>query len=249
MNEEHVSLSAIVHGESGSGKSWVGDTAKAPRLILDAEGGSQYTPSKPKQIWDPRYAPPGVEGCVPGQEQVTPTTRAMVRDFGTMQQIYRWLESGQHFFKSVVMDSLTEIQKRCKDTLVQGQMMQQQDWGKLLDDMELLVRQYRDLTFHPTTPVEQVIVLALTHMKDGKYRPAVQGALNTSLPGFVDVVGYLYTELESDGRTVGRRMLIQPMGQFSAKDRTDILTAQLGAVVPNPNFEQMLGVLQQGVAA
>lgn len=226
------SINAVIYGESGAGKSFVADTVPAPRLILDAEGGSEFTPSWPKVMWNPNvYAPPGMQGCEPGQEQITETTRVIVRDWQTLTRIYQWLDSGNHMFQSVVMDSLTEIQKRCIDKISSTGQMQTQDWGQLLRDMETLVRQFRDLKHHPVRPLRAIVVLALIGEKEGKFRPLVQGNLARTLGGYYDLVGYLYTEQTPSG-AIARRMLIQPMGQYSAKDRTHILTKTLGPVIP-----------------
>jgi hypothetical protein len=223
-------LSTVIHAESGVGKSWLGDTAPAPRLILDAEGGSKFTPSQPKVFWDPKAGPPPT-----GQETVI----VLVRDFQTMQLAYQWLNSGNHDFQSVVLDSVTELQKRCKDAIkaLEGAGgFRIQDWGTLLDDMELLVRQFRDLWMHPVKPVPVTVFITTTAMDDkGMYRPHVQGGLKLSLPYFVDVVGYLYAAT-TDAGTLERRLLVQPAPGFIAKDRTD----RLGFEVVNPSITNML---------
>jgi len=238
MNEGALTL--VVHGESGTGKSWLGDTGPAPRLILDAEGGSQFLPSVRRgegQLWDPaRWAPPGEPDCDPEQPALTPTTRVMVRDFGTMSRVYQWLNAGRHHFRSLVIDSLTEIQKRCLDAIVGTSMPQTQDWGVLLTQMEALVRQLRDLTFHPTRPLTVVQINCLTTTdKRGILRPFVKGQLQETLPGFVDVVGYLYTEVGPTGALV-RRLLVQAAPGYAAKDRT----GRLGAVLSEPDVQDML---------
>ena len=227
------SLSTVVHGESGTGKSWFADTAPAPRLILDAEGGSKFTPSQPKVMWDPLTGPPPL-----GQETVI----VLVRDFQTMQYAYQWLHSGQHDFQSVGLDSITELQKRCKDAIraLEGTGgFRIQDWGTLLDDMELLVRNFRDLWMHPIRPVPVTVLITTTQMDDkGTYRPHVQGGLKLSLPYFTDVVGYLYTAVNDVGQ-LERRMLVQNSPGFIAKDRTD----KLGYELTNPNIGTMLDMI------
>lgn len=237
-------ITGVIHGESGAGKSRLIDTMPAPRLILDAEGGSVHLRSRPVR-WNPAlYAPPGVQGCEPGQEQVPEATCVTIRDFAMLQRVYQWLDSGQHHFRSVGLDSLTEIQKRCKDALVGTAKMQTQDWGSLLDDMERLIRNYRDLATHPTRPFECVVFNALTSEgKGGKWRPHLQGQIVITLPGYVDVVGYLYVEQNGTSGALERKLLIQPVANFVAKDRTDDLTQAYGPVITSPNFEQMLAVL------
>lgn len=223
------SLGMVIHGYSGTGKSWLGSTAPPIRLILDAEGGSRFTPGT-KVHWDGMTPPPPLPGTPLSDGTVMPyydTVVCIVRNFQTMQSVYTWLNSGQHGFRSVVIDSLTEIQKRLQDQIAGTEQMKTQDWGALLRQMEDLVRKMRDLTFHPTRPLEAVVLLAITSQKDGKYKPHVQGQLSVSLPYFMDVVGYLYAE--SDPATGSRlhRLLLQPTPEYEAKDRTNRLPAVL----------------------
>jgi hypothetical protein len=189
-----------------------------------------------KVVWDPtRDAPPE-----PGDWE---TCQVFVRDFNTVRRAYEYLNTGKHPFQSVVMDSLTEIQKRCKDAITGGEAPSERQWGDLLSQMELLVRAFRDLVFHPVKPLDAVLFLALTTNKNGgKFKPAVQGALGVSLPGYVDLEGYLGSFPNEEGG-MERRMLIQPHQLFEAKDRTHTLTEHYGSVIVNPDVEEMLGVL------
>lgn len=225
-------FTACIHAETGVGKSMIADTIPGPRLVLDAEGGSEFTPSWPKQIWNPHaYAPPGFQGCAPGQEQVADTVRVIVRDWQTLARVFQWLDSGHHPFRSVILDSLTEIQKRCRDEIRGTDQMQTQHWGELLIQMESMVRRLRDVTMDPANPLMNVVVLALIDEKAGKYRPLIQGSLQKSLPGFFHLVGYMYTDMNPQGG-IDRKLLIQPYGMYVAKDRTHVLTRTFGPVVP-----------------
>lgn len=220
-------LSIVVHGESGTGKSWFADTAPAPRLVLDAEGGSKFTPSN-KTVWDPMAtAPP--EG--------TDTTVVYVRDFSQMSQVHAWLNSGQHDYNSIVLDSVTELQKRCKDNLVGTSSMRIQDWGDLLTEMETLVRNMRDMWMHPVKAVPVTVLITTTKLDErGTYRPHVQGSLNLSMPYFVDVVGFLYTQQDAEIQGLRRHLLVQNVPGFIAKDRTN----RLGHEVLDPDISKML---------
>lgn len=237
-------LSALIHAEPGAGKSWLGQTAPRPRLTLDAEGGSRYAKRHgekvPKVWWDPMASEPPVD------DGTWDSCIVIVNDFKIMQRAWEWLNTAEHPFKSLVIDTLDEIQKRCKDVISGGETMTERNWGELLIKMEQLVRiQLRDLTFHPIRPLDAVIILAHTDLKKGKYRPAVQGALGVSLPGYVDLEGYLISAPDESG-VQQRRMLIQPMPEFEAKDRTDVLTKHYGSVIAEPDVEAMLRVLNEG---
>lgn len=227
-------LSIVVHGESGSGKSWFGDTAPGPRLILDAEGGSRFTPSQPKSYWDPTTGPP---------PKGAGTTIVMVRDFSTMSLVFDWLHAGDHDFQSVILDSVTELQKRCIDSMVGSSQMRIQDFGQLLREMELLVRKFRDLHMHPTNPIPVVVLITTTKLdNEGTYRPHVQGQLNLSLPYFVDVVGYLHNQPNAETAQMERKLLVTSIPGWIAKDRTD----RLGYEVIEPNISTMLTQIYGG---
>lgn len=240
-------LVLLVHGEPGAGKSWLGQTAPSPRLVLDAEGGSR-TPRRLgpdgksvriKQIvWNPRTEPmpePGDwESC-----------RVVVHHYDDIVEVYKVLNAGNHPFKSVVLDSVTEIQKRCKDAIRTGdEAMDQRLWGVLLDRMELQIRQYRDLATHPVRPLEAIVILALTVERSLKFKPAVQGALGVSLPGFVDVIGFLTQAVDEDGKDY-TRLLIRPHERYEAKDRTHVLREHYGPVINNASIEEMVAVYNE----
>jgi hypothetical protein len=239
-------LAVLAHGEGGVGKSWFGQTTPEPRLVLDAEGGSvkpwrlvDGVPTRQRVIeWDPQHEdPPEL-----GDWQVCHT---IVRSFETLEKSYNWLEFGVHPFKSVVVDSLTEIQKRCKDAILAGdEGMTEAKWGRLLDKMEFTVRHMRDLVFHPTHPLEAVVFLALTDVKRAMNRPAIQGGLSVSLPGYVDVEGYMFVQVDDSGAE-WRRMLIHPRQFSEAKDRTHVLSVRYGACITNPDVEEMLAVYNE----
>lgn len=231
------SLVLLVHGPSGAGKSPLGCTSPAPRLVLDAENGTRFVRGIRKKEWDPiREAPPE-----PGDWD---TCVVKVRDFETMKAAFRWLNSGQHPFVSLVFDSLTEIQKRCKDAIRgEGEDMTERRWGQLLDQMERLVRDFRDLTMHPTRPLKCVVFLALTDEKKGRIRPLVQGGLAMTLPGFLDVLAYMQATTDETG-AIRRYLTVQPDGTFPEKDVKD-RTGALGVHVWDPNVEQMRQTINQ----
>lgn len=219
----HRSLSLVVHAHAKTGKSWLADTCPKPLLVLDAEGGSRFTPSR-KVVWDGLGAPPAYDGT-------WDTCVVTVRQYRQVTTVFQWLNSGQHPFVSIALDSLTEIQKRCLDDVAGTDQPTQQHWGALLRHMEGLVRDFRDLTFHPIKPLEAVVLICMTSNKDGRWKPHVQGQLSTTLPYFMDVIGYLYTANDPATNALQRVMQIQPWGDVDAGDRTHVLSQRLGGAV------------------
>ncbi len=222
----------VVHGESGAGKSHLADTAPGPRLILDVEGGTRFTPSR-KFLWDPRGPVPEL-----GPED---TALVYVTKFDDIERALQWLPTGQHPFRSVVLDSLTELQKRAVDMLVGTAAMQQQDYGALLRKVEAIVRTLRDLTMNPLRPVEVIAIVAGTREKGAKnpvMRPLLTGQIAEQLAYFVDVQGYLTVTQGADGQ-LERSLQVVPINDIAAKDRT----GRLGVHVPHPTIPLMLDLI------
>lgn len=242
-------LSILVHSDTKVGKSTFASSAPAPRVILDAEAAYRFLPGT-KVFWDPmREAPPvlGKGRTAPNDETIYEvdweTCIVIVREYTTIVRAYEWLNSGQHPFVSLVVDSISEIQKRLKDSLrTLDEQMDQRKWGQVLDHMEWLVRGLRDLTEHPIRPMHAVVLTSMTTQRDGKWRPYVQGQLATTMPYFLDVIGYMYVqEIPSDdptqpGRKI-RRLLVTPHPQFEAGERVQ---GKLGDVVDEPTVTLML---------
>lgn len=231
-------LASVIHGESGAGKSFFGSTAPGPRLILDAEGGSRFIrANKRKVTWKPLEGPP------PEVDGTWDACFVDVFDWKEIYAAYQWLASGRHGFKSVIIDSLTEAQKRLVDDVAGTDQPSLPQWGIIGRHFEDIIRKFRDLARHNTAPVN-VIMLCLSHLRDNEVRPFLKGQIELSLPAFVDVVGYLYTSVSAtEASTLDRYMLISPAKNIIAKDRTAVLTDKYGLYVENANFEDWLDLL------
>lgn len=232
----------LVHGESKVGKTYLAGTMPRPALILDAEGGTRFLRVK-KVEWDGLTEPPK-EGTHPktGEPYEWEVCTVPIRAYSTLQNVYAWLNAGKHPFRSVAIDSLSETQQRCVDALAGTSAMSQQLWGDLLRQMSSLVRAFRDLTTHPTNPLDAVLIIAMTREVNGRKVPYVQGQLATTLPYYIDVVGY-YTMQTTDDGTPVRRLWVQPHPLYEAGDRT----GELGAAVDWPNISTMLKTIHEGV--
>lgn len=147
---------------------------------------------------------------------------------GQMPRIYR----------TVVIDSLTEVQRRSLDRIVDARTGQAnpgsitkgvkfennrttlQDYGDNTQQMRKLVRAFRDLDVN-------VIFTALeTEVQDeltGKVlvRPALTDKLWQDVNGYVDIVARMFTATKD--KQVERKIAFQPYGNYTAKDRTGAL--------------------------
>jgi len=251
MSEVQRSLTIMVYGESKVGKSTFAVTAPYPRLMLDVEGGHRFLPIVVK-YWDPlREEPPVADGT-------WDTCVVQIRDYDTVLKTFQWLQLGKHQFKSLIIDSVSELQVKCLENIAGKQQMSQQQWGELLRHMGALLRDLRDLTMHPTAPLEAVVLTAMARSgQDGRSRPYLQGQLAIQAPYFYDILGAVtIEEFPNPDPTQGpyrvRRMYVERTPLYEAGERVQ---GRLGGIVEQENLsiERMLdmvfGPKQEAVAA
>lgn len=237
-----LTLSALIHGESGVGKSWLLTTMPGPRVIFDIEGRTKFTPTK-KVLWDPQRQDPMKDLEVTDETTVI----VKVKDISVLDTAIQWLYSGQHPFRSAGVDSLTEAQKRLVDSIAGVEAMKDYDWGTLLRKGEKLVRDLRDMTDHPTHPLDCVVMVTGTQEKGGYKRPKMQGQIALDVPYYVDVNGLYQSVLHPETGQPVRALQIQPNGgAVVVKDGTDLLTQRYGAYIYEPNFAEILSVINEG---
>ena len=227
MSEIQRSLTAMIYGESKVGKSSLAVTAPYPRLMLDVEGGHRFLPIVVK-YWDPlREEPPVADGT-------WDTVVVQVRDYDTVVKAYQWLQLGKHQFKSLIIDSISELQVKCMDSIAGSEQMKMQQWGELLRHMGGLLRDLRDLTMHPTNPLEAVVLTAMSRVtQDGKHRPYLQGQLAIQAPYFFDILGALTIEQFPNPDPLQppykvRRLYVERTNEYEAGERVQ---GRLGSIV------------------
>ena len=213
-------------------------TAPKPILLLDAEHGHKFLPGTIK-MWDPMMeSPPECDGswdiCV-----------VVVSNPDIVLHALQWLQSGQHCFKSVVIDSISEVQNLViQQFSTSDKPMTQQEWGRLLSVIGDIMRSFRNLTVHPTKPLTAVVLTAMTTHKDNKWQPFLRGQAQ-SLPAYLfDIAGYLNVEGyphpdPSQGTYYVRRLYIGPNNNVVSGERVG---GKLGTIVEesNLNIEEML---------
>lgn len=231
-------LTLLVHGTPKIGKSWLGESCPGPVLVLDGEGSTDYLKRKNRIQWDPQGPPP--TGLGPNDLVVV-----RVLNWQTVMLATQWLQSGKHEFNSLVIDTLTELQKKCKETIASGGFDDTRQWGQLLEKMELTARQWAALVDHPTRPLYAVVCITQTEARgkqgDEIQRPDVQGGLRRSLGSYFDIIGYLRPSFQEGQLLPGRELVIAPYPGIEAGDRTDDLTKHYkNGIIKNPDVTELL---------
>lgn len=149
-------------------------------------------------------------------------------------------------YQTVILDSLTEIQKYVMYQLlgisVGAQALDSEpdspqfaEWGKSAEMIRLLVRTFRDLDMNV------LFVAAMSKEQDERKRwchqPALPGKLANEVQGFMDFVGFYVAGAASEGGEMQRRLFLTPGQTYQAKNR---FKRWNGTFLDNPTMADIL---------
>ena len=203
-------VKVLVYGQAGAGKTSLIKTLPSP-IVLSAEGGLL-------SIQDADL--PFIE--------ITSMTE--------LQEAYTWLTSSDEAkaYKSVALDSISEIAEVCLNTEKKATKDPRQAYGAMQEQMADIIRAFRDL---PGRHVYMSAKLEKTQDEMGRvlYSPSMPGnKTGQALPYFFDEVLALRVEKDGDGNTQ-RALMCDSDGLWLAKDRSGKLETweapDLGAII------------------
>lgn len=227
-NDEHpIFCKTMIFGPAGSGKTRFLGTANDdprtnPMVILNYEGGTMSLMGRDIDIWD-------------------------IRSWQDLNEAYTELASGTTKFKSIGIDSASEVQVFALLNLLESgtrnraipDLLEQGDYGIALTQMRRFLREFRDLPFHvfmtalPAEDIEPRIGTVMT--------PAFTGKFLKEAPGIPDVVGYLtQADITNEaGEDESHRvLLLQNYPKYRVKVRLPI-----GVEAPNELIDPTVGAL------
>jgi hypothetical protein len=215
-------LNILIYGDSGTGKTTLSGSADAvpalrPVLVIDIEGGTESL----------RHSYPDVE-----------TVR--VTTWKKMQEVYNALHEGEGGYNTVILDSLTEIQKFDMYNIMSDVVQRRPDlnpdvpsmreWGINLEHIRRMVRGFRDLEMNT---IFTALAKESKNDKTGQVtvKPSLSGKMADEVAAFLDIVGYYYVKQIGDGSDAEfkRLLLTQKTDAQVAKDRTGKLPMILEA--------------------
>jgi len=207
-------ISGLIHGFQKAGKSSFGDSGLRPTLLIDSEQAGVWTPSR-KVTWDvTRQTVPVWDGG-PGNPGSWDTAVASVKSIDTLWQLARVLNSGQHQFNSISVDSVPTIILQVMEAMGGDRKLTQDQWGVLLRQTLRILWDFKGLLTHPTKQVWAVTFIAGTHLKDGKYRPYFSGQAANLVPYVPDYEGWVW----ADPATGTHSMWIGPSKEYETGNR------------------------------
>ncbi len=214
-------INMMNYGDPGAGKTRLAGSAEEveqmrPVLFIDVEGGT----------FSLRHVYPTIDVV-------------RVNSWRDMQMLYNELYDMKHGYKTVVLDSTSEIQKFSMLNIMTQLVRKEPDrdpevpglreWGKNIEQIRRLVRAFRDLPMH--TIFTALAVTDKDKLGEVKTRPGLSGKLSAEVGGFVDILAYQYVKV-IDGELV-RLLSTAGTEKFMCKDRSD----KLPPVIKNPTMQ------------
>lgn len=250
-NSEHLNM--IIYGDTGTGKTYLCGTAmdfagSSPALFIDFEGGTKTLHGRKIDVVRPK-------------------------SWKEIQIIYEYLYHDNNRYKSVVIDSLTELQKKYSMGAIMGQFESgendtyadlessvaptRQDWLRSGEQMRKMIRAFRDLAYlqEPSRRVH-VIMTALEKYDEKKQLicPSLPGSLAYECGAMVDIFCRLSKQniVTSDPetgqeKTIAKRHLLaeEYVDDTGLKYTAKNRGGRLGRQMWDPSISKILGVWQE----
>ena len=243
-------INALIYGDPGSGKTHLAGTAQdVPEMadvhVFNIDGGIMTLAQR---------------------GDIHATDIHSVDDLE--QELFKIVNKDPKYAttKTVVIDNITELQTLVLESLTTQQFAERrkknknytidevylEDYGVAGKRLARILRGFRDLPIH---------VLYIAHKKDKmrqgtntleESKPNMTEKLGTAIMGYMDYVWYLYTADEMMGNEetgyyseTHRYMLTQPMNNYAAKTRGAEFAKNLGAVVKDPTFPEIMRIYKE----
>ena len=203
-------LNGMIFGEFGVGKTHLLGTAEdhpetSPLLILDIDGGVSTLRKRKVDV-------------VP--------IRSIEEFNEKYQELYNSIEDGEMFYKTIGVDTLTEFQsldisdimreRYNENPRLDKDVPDQYGWNKSGAHIRTMVRALRDL------PCNTIFTCHLAEvenaLKQKEYYPLLPGKMRKTIPGFLDFVGYMKSEIGEDDEVV-RSIQFLKTDKVAAKQR------------------------------
>ena len=192
-----------IYGRSGAGKTTFAGTFPAPILLLDIKdkGTDSVKDVKNLDVWE-------------------------IEEWDDLEDVYEFLESSQNKYKTVVFDTITQLQDMClvwvlskkrKSTKRAGDWgtMSRQDWGTASASMKEKITTFRNLDMEVVFIAQEKATMTAEEADDVDHSqllvpevgPSAMKSVAAHLNACVSIIGHSFVRMRRFKETVkGRRV-------------------------------------------
>lgn len=216
-------IKALVYGPSGIGKTWLALTFPGPIAVIDTEAGTAH------------YA---------GRTGLSPFEVISTKSYVEAKRAVDWLASGDHPYRTVVVDPVSVLYEVLQDTAITRRASQRGigvleadlemlDWGRIKRQWKTLMTALVNLPLHVVCIARQKDETEKRGSEMVKVGVKFDAEKNTDY--WFDVVLRMGKAREGDESSDGaiRAVIVE-------KDRTPAALT-LGAVITDPSFDRLFG--------
>jgi len=231
----------LLYGDSGTGKTRL--AASAPKVLMIDVNDKGY--DSVRRDYNPDYI--------------------LVEYWREINDIYWFLQEGDHSYESVAIDTVSNLQNICMDFVLGDEasrdasrdpdMPSRQAWGKVGKLMRTQIINYRNL------PLNVIFIAQLRAKQQGDededsgdilYGPEVSPSIEKTLKAAVGTIGYLTKrevvirnkKTKTARKEIRRRLLLGDSERYISKDRNGVFPDHIDA----PDLGDMLGLIYEGRA-
>ena len=217
-----TAIKGLIYGQSGAGKSYLAATAPKPLVLLtEMNGQMSISHSNPE------------------------ADIIHIQNIKMLVSVLQDIENNPKNwkkYKTIVIDSITEMQRLIKDSIVGKGVMEIQHWSKLTSNFRNLIRKIRNLE-------QNVICIGLveSEMEESTgqrhVRPAFEGKkTGPEIAQYFNFVGLLFTkqQLVDDKMITVRNLMLDGPDRIMCKT-----IAPLTGTIENPNIKSLFEEIQK----
>lgn len=158
-----------------------------------------------------------------------------INSISDMQELYKFLKAWNHWYETLVIDSMTEMNEIIKDWIEKRiwKAMEIQDWWELARKLKWIIRSMQDLPIH-------IILICQEKIESDKkwnvlnVKPMLNWKTSDEVAYLMDIVAYMY--INSKGERV---ITTTPNEKLVSKDRTWLLQTDVSL-----NFNDWVTAMQ-----